>query len=41
MSYIVTHLSEISQLAAQTDRLDALMTALALQADGVTNGVRR
>ena len=41
LSYIVTHLSEISQLAAQTDRLDALLVALVQQSEGLPGGVRR
>lgn len=41
MSYIVTHLSDISQLAAQTDRLDALLAALVQQAEGLPGGVHR
>ncbi|KAL4856100.1 Tubulin polyglutamylase ttll6 [Chlorella vulgaris] len=44
LSYIITHLSDISQLAAQTDRLDALLAALAANhSDAATagDGVRR
>lgn len=41
LSYIVTHLSDISQLAAQTDRLDALLGALVQQTEGLPGGVRR
>ena len=41
LSYIVTHLSDISQLAAQTDRLDALLAALRQQAEGLPGGVHR
>ncbi len=41
LSYIVNHLAEISQLAAQTDRLDALLTTLVAQQEGVPGGVLR
>lgn len=41
LSYIVTHLSDISQLAAQTDRLEALLAALVQQAEGLPGGVHR
>ncbi|EFN57216.1 hypothetical protein CHLNCDRAFT_143667 [Chlorella variabilis] len=41
LSYIITHLSDMSQLAAQTDRLDALLAALVAQAEGAPGGVRR
>ena len=41
LSFIVTRLSDISQLAAQTDRLDALLDALLHTAEGLPGGVRR
>jgi hypothetical protein len=41
LSYIVTNLSDLSQLAAQTDRLSSLLAALVAQAEGLAGGVRR
>ncbi|PSC70542.1 ABC transporter ATP-binding [Micractinium conductrix] len=41
LSFIVTRLSDLSQLAAQTDRLDALLATLVAQAEGVPGGVVR
>jgi putative ATP-binding cassette transporter len=37
----VNNLSDMSQLAAQTDRLDALLGALAAQAERLPGGVQR
>lgn len=41
LSYIVNNLSDMSQLAAQTDRLDALLGAMAAQAERLPGGVQR
>ena len=41
VSFIVTRLSDISQLAAQTDRLDALLSALVAQTEGLPGGIHR
>ena len=41
LSYVINNLAEISQLAAQTDRLDALLAALVQHMDGAPGGILR
>ena len=41
LSFLVSNLSDVSQLAAQTERLDALLAALVQQPSDIPGGILR